>query len=69
MAGQFEKSGSLTMERGLEVPAAEKPKAYEELGLCLALIAMVGWALYAGLHTLDWQAIGHAFKAVLSAIL
>lgn len=68
MGTQLGKSGSLTLNRGPQAQAAEKPKSYEELGLCLALVLMVGWALYAGLHNLDWAAVGHVIKVILATI-
>ncbi len=69
MGTPLEKSGHLMFDRGgPDGPATQKPKNYEELGLCLALIALVAWALYASLNTLDWQAVGHAFKAFLSVV-
>jgi hypothetical protein len=69
MAIQLEKSGDRTFIRTVpEDLATGKPKDYQELGLCLALVVLVGWALYAGLHNLDWPAIGHTFKVFLAAI-
>lgn len=69
MAVQSGKAGSLALGRGgMEGPAAEKPKGHEELGLCLALIVLLGWALYVGLGGVDWSAVGHTFKALMAWI-
>lgn len=69
MAAQSQRLGDVTMMRGgPEAQAKEKPRNHEELGLVLVLFALVAWALYAGLHALDWPAVGHAFKVFLAAI-
>lgn len=69
MAMQLEKSGGLMLDRGgMEGRATEKPKNHQELGLFLALIALVVLALYVSLHTLDWPVVTHAFKAILAII-
>lgn len=65
MAAKFDKAGSMASGRGgAEVAAAEKPRAHEELGLCLALVVLLAWALYVGLGGVNWSAV----KAFLSVI-
>ena len=68
MAMQSEKSGSLAPGRGPAFAAPEKPKRGEELGLCLALIVLLGWALYVGLGGVDWSAVGHTVRALVAWI-
>lgn len=48
--------------------APEKPKGHEELGLCLALVVLLGWALFVGLRGVDWSALGHSFSSLLAWI-
>jgi hypothetical protein len=70
MAMQLEKSGGVAIVRGgREGSAAEKPKYHDELGLCLALILLLAWALFLGLHTLDWAAVTHAVKVFLGVLV
>lgn len=69
MATQSERLSDLKFDRrGTGSRAAEKPKTNEEMGLCLVLIALVAWALFAGLRTVDWPAVGHTFQAILAWI-
>lgn len=69
MAMQSDRAGSLALGRGgPEIAATEKPKRHEELGLCLALIVLLGWALYVGLGGVDWSAVGHTFRALVAWI-
>lgn len=66
MATQFEKRGGLTLPRsGPESLAPDKPKAHEELGLCVALVVLLVWALYVGLGGVDWTAVSHTFRTLL----
>lgn len=67
MAMHSDKRGGAAFSRGgSEVMATEKPKGNEELGLCLALLVLLVWALYVGLHGVDWSALGHTFGALLA---
>ena len=67
MAMQSEKKGGLSLPRGgSEVAAAEKPREHEEMGLFLALVVLLAWALYVGLSGVDWSALGHTVGTVLA---
>ncbi len=69
MATQSEKMGGLGFSGGNQgVAAAEKPKKHEELGLCLALVVLLGWALFVGVRAVDWSALSHTFKAILALL-
>ena len=69
MATQMQKSGGLPLTRGgLENVATEKPKSHQELGLCLILIGLLVWTLIVSLRGVDWPAISHTVKALLTAI-
>ena len=51
MSTQVGKPGGPMLTRGdVESLAPEKPKGRQELGLCLAPIALLAWALFVGLH-------------------
>ncbi len=69
MAMQSEKTGGsmLSRDNGGAV-AAEKPKTHEELGLCLALVVLLGWALVVGVRSVDWVAVSHTFRSILAFI-
>ena len=69
MAVEVEKSGRLMMTHGeAHVRATEPPKSYEELGLCVALLALLVWALFVGLSSVNWSAIGHVFNVIAAAL-
>ena len=69
MAMQSEKTGGLTLSGGGPgVAATEKPKGHEELGLCLALVVLLAWALFVGVRAVDWSAVSHTFRAILALI-
>ncbi len=69
MAMQSEKAGGPMLPRGgAGALAAEKPKSHEELGLCLALVVLLGWALFVGVRAVDWSAVSHTFKSLLAFI-
>lgn len=69
MAMQSQKVDPLAPGRGVQAgPVAEKPKGQEELGLCLALIVLLGWALFVGLRGVDWSALGHSFSSLMAWI-
>lgn len=50
------------------VPVPEKPRGHEEMGLCLALIVLLGWALFVGLRGVNWSALGHSFSSLMAWI-
>lgn len=65
MAMQSGKANDLALPRsGSAASAAEKPRGHEELGLCLALVVLLAWALYVGLGAVNWAAV----KALLAVI-
>jgi hypothetical protein len=67
MAMQSEKTGGLALSGGSPgVAAAEKPKKHEELGLCLAFVVLLAWALFVGVRAVNWAAVSHTFKAILA---
>lgn len=69
MAMQSDKAGSMAVGRGSQgFAATEKPRRGEELGLCLALIVLLGWALYVGLGGVDWSAVGHTVRSLVAWI-
>jgi len=69
MASQAGKSRALTFGRsGADGFAQEKPKGYEDIGLLLALVVLLGWALVVGLGGVDWPALGHALRALVAYI-
>jgi hypothetical protein len=68
MATQVGKAGDMTFGRGTENIAAEKPKSYQDLGLCLALVVLLVWALFVGFRGVNWPAVSHAFRALVALI-
>lgn len=71
MAIRLEKSGGLYFIKGSpDEPATAKQerKIWRELGLWLALIALVTGALFFGPHAPGWPAVNHISKALLAAI-
>lgn len=69
MAVEVGKSGGLMMSRGAaHVRATEPPKSYEELGLCVALVALLVWALIVGLGSVNWSVVGHVFNVIVAAL-
>lgn len=69
MAMQSEKRGGFALSRGgSEVAATEKPKEHQEMGLFVAFVILLGWAVYVGLHGVNWSAIGHTFSSLLAWI-
>ena len=70
MAMQSERTDRLAFPGGGPGgPATEKPKGHEELGLCLALVLLLAWALFVGISAVDWSAVSHTFRAWLTLIL
>lgn len=69
MATQFGKSRGLTFGRSdAQEFAKEKSKGYEDLGLLIALIVLLGWALFVGLRGVDWPALSHTLRALVAFI-
>ncbi|HEV2246436.1 MAG TPA: hypothetical protein VGW37_07265 [Terriglobia bacterium] len=69
MALQAGKSAGLALGRGgTQGFAKEKSKSYEDLGLLLALILLLGWALFVGLRAVDWPALSHTLRALVAFI-
>jgi hypothetical protein len=69
MAMQSDKTdGSVLSRGGAGALAAEKPRSHEELGLCLALVVLLGWALFVGVRAVDWAAVSHTFRSLLAFI-
>ncbi|MGA8185419.1 MAG: hypothetical protein WB819_17460 [Terriglobia bacterium] len=67
MAMQSEKTGGLKLSGGSPgVAATEKPKGQEELGLCLALVVLLAWALFVAVRAVDWSAVSHTFGVLLA---
>jgi hypothetical protein len=70
MAMKSEKSGGLTLTRnGLQDLQEEKPKSYQDLGLCVTLVVLLAWALVVSVRAVNWPAIGHAFSSLLAWII
>ena len=69
MATQVGKPGGMTFGRGRsDELAQEKPKSYQDLGLCLALFLLLAWALVVGFRGVNWPAVSHAFQAIVAMI-
>lgn len=69
MATQVGKSRGLTFGRSeADGFAQEKAKGYEDMGLLLALILLLGWALFVGIRGVDWPAVSHAISALVAWI-
>lgn len=69
MASESVKTGGLALHRGgREHSAKNKPKGSQELGLVLAFVVLLAWALYVAIGGVSWLAIGHTIKALLTAI-
>ena len=69
MAMQSQKLDPFAPDRGVQAgPAAEKPRKNEDLGLCVALVVLLGWALFVGLRGVDWSALGHSFSSLMAWI-
>ena len=69
MASQAGKAGRFALGRGgAQEFAKEKSKGYEDLGLLLALIVLLGWALFVGLRGVDWPALSHTLRALVAFI-
>jgi hypothetical protein len=69
MALQSGKSSGLALGRGgTQEFAKERSKGYADMGLLLALIPPLGWALFVGLRAVDWPALGHALRAIVAWI-
>ncbi|TAM83612.1 MAG: hypothetical protein EPN47_05745 [Acidobacteria bacterium] len=69
MATNSGKSRGLTFGRsGAEGLAQEKSKGYEDMGLLLALIVLLGWAVFVGVRAVDWPSVSHALSAVVAWI-
>jgi hypothetical protein len=68
MAVGVQKSGGLMMSDGeAHVRATESPKSYEEWGLCIALVALLVWALFVGLGSVNWSTVSHVFNVIVAA--
>jgi hypothetical protein len=69
MATQSQKTGGPTLYRDSSgALAPEKPRKHEELGLCLALVVLLAWALFVGLRGVDWSALGHSVSSLVAWI-
>jgi hypothetical protein len=69
MATQVGRQGGMTIFRDRSVELArEKQRGHEDVGLCVALFVLLGWALFVGLDGVNWPAVGHAFRAILGLI-
>jgi hypothetical protein len=69
MATQVGKPGGPMLTRGgLDDVAREKPKDNQELGLFLALIALLAWALFVIVRAVDWPAVSHALGSLLAMV-
>ncbi|HET9180119.1 MAG TPA: hypothetical protein VFQ24_17325 [Terriglobia bacterium] len=68
MATQADKSGGVALGGGAQNFAKEKPKSYEDWGLLLALVVLLGWALFVGLRGVDWPALSHTLRALVAYI-
>ncbi|HXH50758.1 MAG TPA: hypothetical protein VNM47_15555 [Terriglobia bacterium] len=67
MATQVGKAGGMSLGRDRRSEAArEKQRANQDMGLCLALFVLVGWALFVGLRGVDWSTVNHAAQAVVA---
>lgn len=65
MATLSQKPGGLTEARGgTALQAADKPTGHEEMGLFVAFVILLAWALYVGLGAVNWSAV----KALLAVI-
>lgn len=67
MTTQASKAGGLVLG-GAQNFAKEKPKSYEDWGLLLALVVLLGWALFVGLRGVDWPALSHTLRALVAYI-
>ena len=69
MAFESVKTGGLALHRnGRKHPTKEKEKSGQELGLVLAFVVLLAWALYVAFGGLSWMAISHTIKALVAAI-
>ncbi|HEX5412009.1 MAG TPA: hypothetical protein VFZ27_09115 [Terriglobia bacterium] len=69
MASQAGKSGGLTFGRGdAQEFAKAKQRGHEDIGLLLALVVLVIWALFVGLRGMDWPALSHTVSALVAYI-
>ena len=67
MVKQSEKMDGMRLSGGSPgVAATEKPKGHEELGLCLALVVLLGWALFVVVRAVNWSAVSHTFGVLLA---
>lgn len=71
MATESAKTGGLALSHSRsrrERAAKEKAKSGQELGLVLAFVVLLVWALYVAFDGVNWLAISHTIRALLVAI-
>jgi hypothetical protein len=69
MLSESAKTGDLALSHSSQGHVAkQKPKGVPELGLVLAFVVLLAWALYVFFDGVSWLAITHTIKALLAAI-